>query len=126
MRWGFEALAINEFQGLTFTCQGIHDDKGCMKTGEAVLTYLSFDGHTTAYPVFGMGMLMLGFLAFTFVMLERNQMNYLSMGHTGSKYAAFVKSVDTNTAEHKVQSIVLNQTADIGALEVAANENATL
>ena len=68
MRWTFQALIVNEFTGLSFDCSGVADD-ACTKTGEQAISKLSFGGHSTAYGVFGMGMLLLAFLALALLSL---------------------------------------------------------
>lgn len=92
IRWAFEALCINEFQGLEFDCVGLADPRGCILTGDQYLQTLSFDGHTTAYPVFGLGMLLLGYLTLTYLAIDRNRMSFLRLGHTGAKYSAHFAS----------------------------------
>ena len=82
LRWTFQALCINEFQGLTFSCVG-YDDESCIKTGAQALVTLSFDGHTTAWPVFGLGMLLLCYLAGTYLIIEFNRLRFLPFGHVG-------------------------------------------
>lgn len=84
-RWGFEALTINEYQGLTFSCGG--STTGCLTTGEQVLQTLSFGGHTTSYPVFGLGMVLLAFLLGGYLMLYMVRLQFISLGHEGSFFA---------------------------------------
>ena len=40
IRWGFEALVINEMSGLTFTCNP--DENNCWYSGEQVLEFLTW------------------------------------------------------------------------------------
>lgn len=42
IRWGFQSLVINEFTGLTLTCDDIRPGEPCVRTGEEVLARLSF------------------------------------------------------------------------------------
>ena len=85
IRWAFEAYCINEYKGLKFNCHGAA--KGaCRMTGEEVLYGLSFDGHTTSYPVFGLGMVWLGFLAVAYTILHNSKAKYTPLGWKGGKY----------------------------------------
>jgi len=110
LRWGFQALCINEFSGLRFQCSGYAS--GCFSTGEQVLQYLGFDGHTTNYPVFGLGMLLIAFLIITYILVDRGQMSYLSLGHTGAKYASFKKNSPKKVASTSLE-LSQKDTADV-------------
>jgi hypothetical protein len=110
LRWGFQALCINEFSGLRFQCSGYAS--GCFSTGEQVLQYLGFDGHTTNYPVFGLGMLLIAFLIITYILVDRGQMSYLSLGHTGAKYASFKKNPPKKVASTSLE-LSQKDTADV-------------
>eukprot|EP00301_Raphidiophrys_heterophryoidea_P000122 c10063_g1_i1.p1 GENE.c10063_g1_i1~~c10063_g1_i1.p1 ORF type:complete len:733 (+),score=201.68 c10063_g1_i1:101-2200(+) len=41
-RYSFEGLAVNEFTGLTFSCNDVSDNAVCIRTGEEVLQRYSF------------------------------------------------------------------------------------
>lgn len=84
-RWFFQAAAINEYRGLTFSC----DTSGyaCKTTGEAVLESLNFDGHTTTYGVFGLSMCMLGFLSYTLLVMLNTKDTFVHLGFVGATYA---------------------------------------
>ena len=84
-RWFFQAATINEYRGLTFTCGS--SGYACKTTGEAVLESLSFNGHTTAYGVFGLSMCMLGFLLYTLAVMCATVDTYMKLGFVGSKFA---------------------------------------
>lgn len=96
VRWTFQALCINEFRGLTFTCYDAASPQSCIHTGEQELSYLDFGDHSTAYAVFGMGMLLLAFLAMSYVRLLNSKMTYLPLGHTGSYFAKNASSADAS------------------------------
>lgn len=81
-RWGFQALCINEFKGRTYECNTTPTQ--CLTTGEQVLVTLSYDGHTVRYPLFGLGMLLVGFLASLYFFLLITKLTYTPMGHVGS------------------------------------------
>ena len=87
LRWSFQAYAINEYKGLIFNCVGAAEG-ACRKTGEEVLISLSFDGHSTAYPVFGMGMVLLAFVAIAYTILHNSKAKYTPMGWKGAKFKA--------------------------------------
>lgn len=57
-----------------------------MKTGAEVIESLSFDGHTVSYPVFGLGMLLIGFLLIAFFILDKSKLTFLPLGHVGKGY----------------------------------------
>lgn len=96
-RWGFEALAINEYEGLTFTCN--QSNSTCILTGEQELEILTFDGHSTAYPVFGLGMLLLGYLFLSYWFLLNAKMSYLTLGHTGKGYLSKAEKISDKEIE---------------------------
>lgn len=58
----------------------------CKATGEQVLVLLSFDKHTTNYPLFGMGMVLLGFLSTAYFIIYFNKAKYTRLGHKGKQY----------------------------------------
>lgn len=62
-------------------------------SGEQELQILSFSQHTTSYPVFGLGMVLLGFLALAYIFLESTQITYLSLGHHGKFYSSHIETV---------------------------------
>jgi ABC-type multidrug transport system ATPase subunit len=75
--WTFQALAVNEYTGLTFTCD---DAKGgsCLATGEMVIASLSFNSNAMNlaqinYACFGQGMLLIGFLGVAYILLSLSQ-----------------------------------------------------
>jgi hypothetical protein len=91
-----QALCINEYVGLEFSCEGGIKNSVCLQTGEQVLQTLAFDKHTTAYPVFGLAMVFLGFLFVAFFVLSTSQLTFLPLGYTGSTYIkTFGKPVDS-------------------------------
>jgi hypothetical protein len=84
-RWAYQALCINEFKGLRFGCDAPSAEQ-CILTGEEVLATLDFAGHSTAYPCFGLGMVLLGLLSIAFINLELSTITYTPLGYTGSAY----------------------------------------
>lgn len=64
----------------------------CKSTGEDVLYSLSFNGHTTSYAVFGLGMCLLGFLSVAFIILYASRENYTMIGHKGAKFDKIASS----------------------------------
>lgn len=83
--WTFNALCVNEYQGLIFVCDG-PAETACLTTGEQVLASLSFDHHTILYPVSGLSMLFISYLVIAFIMLLLSVMRFMPLGYTGSKY----------------------------------------
>jgi hypothetical protein len=86
VRWTYQALCINELKGLEFTCYDAASPQSCIHSGEQELAYLDFNGHSTAYAVFGMGMLLLAFNAMSYVSLLNSKTKYLPLGHTGGQF----------------------------------------
>jgi hypothetical protein len=84
-RWGFEALCINEYVGLTFDCPA---GEACLGTGRQVLKTLSFGGHTVRYPVFGLGMVLLSFVALGYLILYLVQIKFVPLGYQGSTFTS--------------------------------------
>eukprot|EP01031_Cornospumella_fuschlensis_P032511 gene32511-39307_t len=87
LRWAFQAMVINEFDGENFKCSA-NTNEQCFQTGDAVLKNLSFDKQTINEAVLGLGMV----LAFSFfaaiVLLDRNRLTFLPLNHEGSKHKA--------------------------------------
>ena len=84
LKWTFQALCINEFSGATFDCTN-GPPLACERTGEMVLARLSFGGDSVEYACFGLGMVLLGFTFSAIYILERSKINYMPLGHVGSK-----------------------------------------
>jgi len=108
LRWTFQALCINEFKGLTFTCDG-YDDESCIKTGEQALVTLSFDGHSASWAVFGLAMLMLCYLVGTYFIIEFNQLKFLKLGHIGNSiknYTSSSSSIDSDEKNGKEIEVI--------------------
>lgn len=83
VRWGFEALCINEFKGETFTCGGSTTGY-CITSGDQVLDGLSFGGKPTSYAVFGLGMLLLAFVTLAYFFLYISKSSFLPLGWVGA------------------------------------------
>jgi len=64
VKYGFEALAKNEFYGLTFYCDGVPDSKCPITTGEQALQQLSLlgDGLTVAICTIALASMYTGLL----------------------------------------------------------------
>ena len=125
-RWFFQAATINEYRGLTFTCGS--SGYACKTTGEAVLESLSFNGHTTAYGVFGLSMCMLGILLYTLAVMCATVDSYLKLGFAGSKFAQ-MESEGTLVADVERSDLFLTavresaeKQAEAGAGEGSADE----
>jgi len=103
LRWAFEAYCINEYTGMNFDCKGAAPG-ACRATGEQVLTLLSFDGHTTSYPVFGLGMVLLAFLSVSYVILDMSKARYTPLGHKGSKFDSLAAAAAKAAADYQPQS----------------------
>jgi hypothetical protein len=80
-----QALCINEYEGLVFNCDKA-GGSACLKTGAEVIASLSFESHTVSYPVFGLGMLLIGFLLVAFNILDKSKLTFLPLGHVGEGY----------------------------------------
>ena len=76
-----------------FNCEGA-GNTACLTTGAQVIESLSFQNHTVAYPVFGQGMLIIGFLLVAFYTLSASQLTFLNLGHVGKKYASLGLGTD--------------------------------
>lgn len=110
-RWSFQALMINEFTGLTFKC----DSGGmspCFQNGEEVLKSWSFDGRSTSYAVFGLAMLTLAFLFFTYLILDHAVESYITLGHKGSNFPASLIDNGAKNDEISNKGIEISQIVD--------------
>lgn len=108
-RWAYQAMCINEFRGLEFTCDSANTAQ-CISTGDQVLQTLDFAGHTTAYPCFGLGMVLLGLLAIAFSLLAFSTITYTPLGYVGKAYlkttdgaGKYEDTADCKAAEDKNQ-----------------------
>lgn len=86
-RWGFQALAVNEFRGLTFSCESDNQSE-CILTGEEALATIDFEGKRISDACFGLSMVLLGFLFLAFLILDRSKITFTHLGYTGRKYAS--------------------------------------
>ena len=59
-----------------------------------MLENLGFGHHTTSYAVFGLGMLLVGYLLGAFVILYFNVLTFLPLGHTGDKFRKAVGATE--------------------------------
>lgn len=83
-----------------FNCEGA-ENTACLQTGEEVLVSLSFQSHTVSYPVFGQGMLIIGFLCVAFSVLSLSQLTFLKLGHVGAKYQSVIGAVPPTVVAEK-------------------------
>ena len=73
---------------MRFDCPDFLQDTGaCILNGEQELVLLGFDKHTVSYPMFGMSMVLLGFLAAGFFFLVNSKLKFMPMGNKGQLYA---------------------------------------
>jgi hypothetical protein len=81
LRWGYEALTINEYRGLTFTCNdnlGVtqnNDTSSCILTGEQELQILTFNNSSTGLAVLGLG----EFMAFHCIVFNSKLLIHLNL-----------------------------------------------
>jgi ABC-type multidrug transport system ATPase subunit len=101
LKWSFEALAINEFSGLTFECNGFGGNSTCTDTGEAALSNLSFGDHSLGYPVFGLACLLIAFMSAACLILTLTNLKYITLGHEGSKYKKVSEEILTINSDEK-------------------------
>lgn len=109
IRWGFEALCINEFQGIQFTCENLNPYT-CIQNGDEELQFLSFGGHSTGYPIFGLYMCIIGFLTVAYFLLDRATTSFITLGHVGLSYA----SIHNKNKSQEKYVPVNTDIADIG------------
>jgi hypothetical protein len=55
---------------------------------------MDFDHHTTAYAVFGLGMLWLAYLVWLYLLLEFNRLGYTPLNFTGTRFKLYGASLD--------------------------------
>lgn len=93
-----------------------------MKTGAEVIESLSFDAHTVSYPVFGLGMLLIGFLLVAFIILDKSKLTFLPLGHVGKSYVRAFGLPDTVPAESvKVEKEMLESDSVVEKWDVENN-----
>jgi ABC-type multidrug transport system ATPase subunit/ABC-type multidrug transport system permease subunit len=102
LRWAFQALIINEFQGETFNCSGGSTSQ-CLQSGTEVINSLSFNNEDLRQSVLGLGCCLVIFLLAAIMFLELNRLTFLPLGHSGFKFRG-VTQQQTPTAP--MQSIV--------------------
>lgn len=106
-QWGFRGLCVNEFAGETFSCDTSPDQ--CMTKGEEVLRALDFDGHTVNYAMFGLGMLMLCYLAGLYILLVLNEAKFLKLGHVGSSCQVLTGTMSSSEKNTQVLEMEMSQ-----------------
>ena len=111
-RWAFEALCINEFDGLTFTCGNV-SPANCIKTGQQALATLGFDSHTVSYPIFGLSMLLIGFLLLGYFFLSRQKSTFLTLGHVGKKFKSYHGVSSSNEGDKVDTSVIVGPSAPL-------------
>ena len=61
-----------------------------------MLLLLSFDEHTTSYPLFGMGMVLLGFLGVAYFIIDNSRAKYTPVGWKGGKFDGLAATAAKN------------------------------
>jgi ABC-type multidrug transport system permease subunit len=103
LRWGFEALCVNEFAGETFSCGNLLPEE-CQATGEQVLKRLKFSG-TIRGNIFGLGMVLIGFTFCAYVALYFSAITYMPLGHVGGKQKHRKDAIDPKKVNVVVKNI---------------------
>jgi len=75
-RWSFMGLAVNEFEGTTFSCEDFEEGDGCITSGEEVLRNLSFNNGSTQKACLGLLALIAGFHVLAYTVLRVNKRKY--------------------------------------------------
>lgn len=89
IRWSFQALAINEFQGSSIECTSKDLEAGqCITEGNQVLRNYFKANHSISYPLMGQFILILLFLFIAYLLLVISRVRYISVGHIGSQVKA--------------------------------------
>ena len=91
IRWIFEALCINEFTGLNFSCSNAVSSGSCVQTGKEALANLGFTSDNMQPAVFGASMIFIGLLVLVFLALEFKREKYMNLGYKGKKYRSVTK-----------------------------------
>jgi hypothetical protein len=76
IRWCSEGLAVNEFSGLTFSCEGARGP--CAATGEDALARVSM-ASTVKGAMLAQSRLVAGSYAASYAILQRNRPRFLSV-----------------------------------------------
>jgi hypothetical protein len=93
IRWSFQALATNEFQGSTIKCSASDVEAGqCVTEGDQVLRNYFKANHSIAYPLLGQFILILALLSLAYLLLVCSRVRYISVGHVGTS----VKTAEAN------------------------------
>ena len=104
LRWSFQALAINEYTGLTFTCV---PNEQCISSGEQKLATLGFGGKSVSYALGGIWIMCFAIVAAAYMVLLASHTKYSPLNFTGAKYVAIVSSEQTaGTAYGKETELV--------------------
>jgi hypothetical protein len=77
IRWCSEGLAVNEFTGLTFSCEGSRGP--CAQTGEQALERVSFQKSTVRHAAMMQSRIIGACYGLTLLMLQRNRPKFLSV-----------------------------------------------
>eukprot|EP01041_Mallomonas_annulata_P000999 gene999-1965_t len=99
--WSFQALCINEFEGVTFTCDG-NQLSACIRTGEDVLNRLSFTD-SIGISIMGCIVLLVIYFLGALLLLINGKTTYISIGFQGASALKIMAKSTEATASHQQQ-----------------------
>mmetsp|Transcript_5075 Transcript_5075/g.5201 ORF Transcript_5075/g.5201 Transcript_5075/m.5201 type:complete len:659 (-) Transcript_5075:43-2019(-) len=108
--WGLMALCVNEFTGLTFTCDGLADDS-CIRTGEEMLDRLGFH-YSTGESVLGLWILLIVYFAMSVCVLHYSGIKYIPLGFQGKK-SKQLSSSNSNVSSKEKEIIKKDETTAV-------------
>ena len=110
LKWAFEALAINEFEGETFTCKS--SDLTCQPTGKAVLDNLSFGNSTVGEALLGLFVVFICYNILAYIILRIGRTRYQTLGYVGRRYALLDAKVKAASAAADDTNIAIDAPHD--------------
>ena len=84
-----------------------------------MLTYLTFNGHTITYAMFGLSMTFIGYISLAYILLLFNHATYLKLGHIGINCTKF----ETNIIIPKIDHININENENENGHQNQSNLN---
>lgn len=93
-----QAFIINEFEGETFSCSGGATFQ-CLKTGNDVISSLSFQDQSLGRSILGLGCCTMVFLLLAVFFLMNNRLTFLPMNHVGRNIRGLQCKDESDTSE---------------------------
>jgi ABC-type multidrug transport system permease subunit len=97
MKWSFQALVVNEFEGTTLTCT--EQDRHCLATGAEAIASIGFAGSTVWDGAAGLIVLTLALNFIAYTIMRYNKPRYQSLLAATTAFPTDGPETDLNTSK---------------------------